>query len=98
MDVTLNTEALLEKRTIFEQDLIKKSMRIFLTNSLIICALGVFVMILARMEIIELYGNAGTGFILAIFILGLMRLYDKTVKIVRFYEDELGLTNQRTKL
>lgn len=98
MDVTLNTEQLLEKRTIYEQDLSKKSMRTFLIDSLIVCALGVFVLILARMEIIELYDNAGIGYILAIFFLAVIQLYDKAAKLVRFYENELGLTNQKAKI
>lgn len=98
MDVTLNIDELLEKRTIFEQDLLKKSMRTFLIDSIVICALAVFVWILAEMEVLELNDNAGMMFVLAILFLAFLQLFDKAAKLVRFYEGELGLTNQKAKI
>lgn len=98
MDVTLNTEELLKKRTIFEQEIKKKIGRAFLIRSMILFAIYTVLCILDFLEYFTMSANFGLEIYFAILTLGILMFYSKAVKIVRFYEAALGLTDQRTKI
>lgn len=98
MDVTLNTEELLKKRTIFEQEIKKEIGRAFLIRSMILFAIYTVLCILDFLEYFTMSVDYGLITYFAILTLGVLMCFSKAVKIVRFYEAALGLTDQKTKI
>lgn len=98
MDVTLNTDELLEKRTIYEQEIKKEIGRAFLIRSMILFAIYIVLCILDFLEYFTMSVDCGLMIYFSILVLGVCMFFSKAVKIVRFYEAALGLTNQKAKI
>lgn len=65
---------------------------------MIIFAIYTVLCILDFLEYYTMSANFGLVIYFAILVLGVLMFYSKAVKIVRFYETALGLTDQRTKI